>query len=57
MENKEIVVYTPEQVATITQQNIETVYKHMRTGKLNATKLGRNWRITHDNLDKYLKGE
>ena len=51
-----MVMYTPEQVKEICYVNIETVYRWLRSGKLNGVKIGdKLWRIPSESLDEFLK--
>jgi len=43
-------LFTPEQVSEILQLNVSTVYSYIRQGKLEAICLGRNYRITSNDL-------
>ena len=47
-------VMTPEQVAEYLQLNKDTVYRYIREGKLAASRLGRNYRITKANVGIFL---
>ncbi len=47
-------IMTPEQVADYLQLNKDTVYRYIREGKLVASKLGRNYRISRANVDLFL---
>ena len=47
-------IMTPEQVADYLQLNKETIYRYIREGKLMASRLGRNYRISKDNVDLFL---
>lgn len=47
-------ILTPEQAADYLQVNRETIYRYIRDGKLAASRLGRNYRITRRNLDLLL---
>ena len=49
--------YTIEEIAEISRLHLNTVYRHLRQGKLKAHKVGNQWRVTQEALDKYLKGE
>lgn len=53
-----ITVYmTPEQVAVRMQVTRETVYRWLRRGRLNGSRISRNmWRVTEDQLVEFLKG-
>jgi excisionase family DNA binding protein len=46
---------TPEQVAEILQIHILTVYGYIRQGKLGAIRLGRSYRISSDDMAKFLE--
>jgi excisionase family DNA binding protein len=46
---------TPEQVSEILQINVLTVYKYIKTGKLEAIRLGRSYRILPEGLDHLIK--
>ncbi len=46
---------TPEQVSEILQVHILTVYDYIRGGKLNAVRLGRNYRILPADLGLFLE--
>ena len=43
-------LFTPEQVAEILQLHVSTVYSYIRQGRLDAICLGRNYRITSNDL-------
>ena len=45
---------TPRQVADYLQLSKETVYRYIREGKLTASRLGRNYRVTKENVDLFL---
>jgi len=47
-------IYTIHQVAEILQMPVETIYKHLRAGKLKGAKLGKHWRISDEKLKEYL---
>lgn len=47
-------IFTPEQAAHYLQVDKETIYRYIRQGKLVASKLGRNYRITLRNIDLLL---
>ena len=46
---------TPEQVAQILQVHVLTVYTYIRRGKLDAIRLGRNYRITPKDLARFIE--
>ena len=47
-------VLTPEQAAAYLQVDRETVYRYIRQGKLNASRLGRSYRIPKRSLQLLL---
>ncbi len=47
-------VYKPEKVAEMLDINVQTVLRYIREGKLGASKLGRVYRITPDDLSEFL---
>lgn len=53
----EMETYTVKEVADILKLNQETIRRYLRSGKLQGINHnGGNWRITHESLEKYLKG-
>ncbi len=46
--------YTPEQVANKLQFTVRTIYKLIRSGKLPASKLGREYRISEEQLTRFM---
>ena len=46
---------TPEQVAQILQVHVLTVYTYIRRGKLDAIRLGRNYRINPKDLARFIE--
>ncbi len=47
-------VLTPEQAAAYLQVNRETIYRYIREGKLDASRLGRSYRIRRTSLEHLL---
>lgn len=47
-------IFTPRQVSEILQLNILTVYSYIKSGALPAIRLGRSYRITEEDLQKFL---
>lgn len=47
-------IYTTEQAAEVLQINIQTLRKWIREGKLSASKLGSDYRITGEDIKAYL---
>jgi excisionase family DNA binding protein len=48
-------VMTPEQVAEFLQVNPATVYRYIRQHRLEASRLGRHYRITREAVDRFLR--
>jgi excisionase family DNA binding protein len=48
-------VMTPEQVAEFLQINPATVYRYIRLHRLEASRLGRHYRITREAVDRFLR--
>ena len=50
--------YIPEEIAQILRVDKETIYRHLKSGKLKGNKVGGTlWRVSKEELDKYIKGE
>jgi len=47
-------VMTPDQAAEYLQVNRETIYRYIRGGKLDASRLGRGYRVPRRNLELLL---
>ena len=47
-------VMTPDQAAEYLQVNRETIYRYIRDGKLDASRLGRSYRVPRRNLELLL---
>lgn len=47
--------YTPQQVADKLQLTVRTIWAYIRSGKLPASKLGREYRISEEQLDRFMK--
>jgi excisionase family DNA binding protein len=50
-------VMTPEQVADLLQINIETEYRLIRDRKLAAARIGRAYRVTRPDLERFLAAQ
>lgn len=53
--NKEKDFYKAEELAEMLQVNIMTIYRYIKAGRLNAYKLGREYRIDKDEFQAFLK--
>lgn len=47
-------IYTIEEVVEILKVTRRTVYNYLKEGKLNAVKLGRSWRVTEEELNRFI---
>lgn len=47
-------ILTPEQAADYLQVNRETIYRYIRDGRLNASRLGRSYRIRKQSVELLL---
>ena len=47
-------IMTPEQAAAYLQVNRETIYRYIRQGRLQASRLGRTYRISRQSVDRLL---
>lgn len=54
---KEIKVYALKEVAEISKMSMSTIHRHLKAGILEANKIGAVWRVTQEQLEKYIKGE
>ena len=53
---QEIKVYTLREVEDILKVTQRTVYNYINSGKLKAVKMGKYWRVRHEDLDAFLTG-
>lgn len=47
--------YTLKQVAELLQVSKQTIYNYIKAGKLQATKTGKEYRITDEQLEQFVK--
>ena len=47
--------YTPAEVAAKLRVNIMTIYRYIKAGKINAHKLGKDFRIDVKEYERFLK--
>jgi len=47
-------IYTPEEIAEKLKTTRRTVYRWIEKGELQAFKAGKMWRITREDLEKFL---
>ncbi len=53
MEN--IKLYTIDEVAKILIVTQRTVYNYIKSGSLNAIKIGKYWRVKHSDLEQFIE--
>jgi len=49
--------YTPEQLAEKLQLSVRTIWAYIREGKLPASKMGRKYRISEEQLERFMKSQ
>jgi excisionase family DNA binding protein len=50
--------YMAEEIAAKLRVDKETIYRHLKSGKLKGNKVGGTlWRVSQEDLDRYIKGE
>lgn len=50
-------VYTTVDVAEMLKMDVDTIRKYMQEGKIKAMKLGRVWRVTEEELKKFMESQ
>ena len=55
MNNNQKEFYTAEEIANVLGYNIMTIYRYIKAGKLNAYKVGKEFRIRKIDFEKFLK--
>lgn len=48
-------VYTLDELSELLKVTKRTLYNYVRSGKLEAVKVGREWRVTEDQLRNFLQ--
>ena len=48
--------YTITEIMAVTQRSRMAVYRDIQSGKLNATKVGHNWRVAEADFQTYING-
>lgn len=51
----ELKVYTIKETAELLKVTERTIYNYVAAGKLKATKMGKYWRVTEDNIRMFLQ--
>jgi excisionase family DNA binding protein len=57
MMDDQLKVYTLEEVEVILKVTRRTLYNFIKSGRIKAIKVGREWRISSENLQRFLNGE
>ncbi|HRN69735.1 MAG TPA: helix-turn-helix domain-containing protein [Candidatus Woesebacteria bacterium] len=57
MDNKKVEYYTLEEVSEMLKVAYLTVYRWVRSGKLEAVKAGKQYRVSQIQLDKFLENK
>ena len=50
-------VYTLKEIEPILGVSNKSLLKYAQTGKLKCVKIGREWKISEENLQKFINGE
>lgn len=53
----EIKVYTLPEVGDILKVTQRTLYNYIKAGKLKAVKIGKYWRVHHEDLNTFLTAD
>lgn len=52
---KEDRFYTSEELASKLKVNVMTIYRYIKSGKIKAYKLGKEFRVEHSEFEAFLK--
>jgi putative molybdopterin biosynthesis protein len=52
---EELKVYTLDEVQAIVKVTQRTLYNYIKAGTLKATKIGKYWRVRHNDLQEFLE--
>lgn len=47
-------LYTIEEIAKVLKVTKRTIYNYIRSGAIHAIKIGKYWRIKHEDLEHFL---
>lgn len=50
-------IYTPEELAAKLHVAVRTVYKLIKSGQLPASQIGRQYRISDEQLERFMKAQ
>lgn len=51
----ELKIYNIKETADLLQVTTRSIYSYIKSGKLHAVKIGREWRITQKDIEKLLE--
>jgi excisionase family DNA binding protein len=51
---EEFKLYTIEEIAIILKVTQRTIYNYIKSGQLKAIKIGKYWRIKHDDFQSFI---
>ena len=51
----ELKIYSLKEVEEILQVTQRTLYNYIKEGKLKATKIGKYWRVGHEDLKEFIE--
>ncbi|GMA66263.1 helix-turn-helix domain-containing protein (plasmid) [Alicyclobacillus fastidiosus] len=51
----DIKFYTPQEVADTLRLRVQTIYEYIRMGKLPAARFGNRYRITEQDIEKFIE--
>ena len=52
---EKITVYTLKEVAEILKVSRQTIYNYLKAGRLKATKIGKEYRVTKEDLEEFIR--
>lgn len=52
---EKITVYTLKEVAKILKVSRQTIYNYLKAGRLKATKIGKEYRVTKEDLEEFIR--
>lgn len=50
-------IYTLKEAAEILKVNIRSVHRYKKDGRLEAKKVGGQWRVTQEAIERFINGE
>lgn len=50
-------LYTLQEAADILKVNIRSIHRYKKDGRLEAKKIGGQWRITKEAIERFIQGE